>query len=38
MEFGDVVRRRRIVRDYDPARPVPSEVRERLLDQAIRAP
>jgi nitroreductase len=38
MEFGDVVRRRRMVRDYDPARPVPSEVRERLLDHAIRAP
>ncbi|MGY1747904.1 nitroreductase family protein [Modestobacter sp. SYSU DS0511] len=38
MEFGDVVRRRRMVRDYDPDRPVPPEVRDRLLDHAIRAP
>src|SRR3954467_1048524 len=27
-----------MVRDYDPARPVPAEVRERLLEHAIRAP
>jgi nitroreductase len=38
VEFADVVRRRRMVRDYDPARPVPPEVRERLLAHAIRAP
>ncbi|WP_091110958.1 nitroreductase family protein [Geodermatophilus dictyosporus] len=38
MEFADVVRRRRMVRDYDPDRPVPPEVRERLLDHATRAP
>ncbi|MGY1731273.1 nitroreductase family protein [Geodermatophilus sp. SYSU D01045] len=38
MEFADVVRRRRMVRDYDPDRPVPPEVRERLLAHAIRAP
>ena len=38
MEFRDVVRRRRMVRDYDPDRPVPAEVRERLLAHAIRAP
>ncbi|RBY88375.1 nitroreductase family protein [Blastococcus sp. TF02A-26] len=38
MEFGEVVRRRRMVRDYDPDRPVPAEVRERLLEHAIRAP
>jgi nitroreductase len=38
MEFRDVVRRRRMVRDYDPDRPVPPEVRERLLEHAIRAP
>src|SRR5919202_1069932 len=31
MEFRDVVRRRHMVRDYDPDRPVPSEVREPLL-------
>ncbi|MFW3169005.1 nitroreductase family protein [Geodermatophilus sp. CPCC 206100] len=38
MEFADVVRRRRMVRDYDPDRPVPPEVRERLLAHAVRAP
>jgi nitroreductase len=38
MEFADVVRRRRMVRDYDPDRPVPEDVRERLLEHAIRAP
>jgi nitroreductase len=38
MEFGEVVRRRRMVRDYDPSRPVPAEVVERLLEHAIRAP
>ena len=38
MEFADVVRRRRMVRDYDPDRSVPPEVRERLLEHAIRAP
>jgi len=38
MEFADVVRRRRMVRDYDPDRPVPPDVRERLLAHAIRAP
>ncbi len=38
MEFADVVRRRRMVRDYDADRPVPPEVRERLLEHALRAP
>jgi nitroreductase len=38
MEFANVVRRRRMVRDYDPDRTVPPEVRDRLLDHAIRAP
>ena len=38
MEFRDVVRRRRMIRNYDPDRPVPAEVRERLLEHAIRAP
>jgi nitroreductase len=33
-----VVHRRRMVRDYDPDRPVPREIRERLLEHAIRAP
>jgi len=38
VEFAEVVRRRRMVRDYDPDRPVPADVRERLLEHAIRAP
>src|SRR4051794_704792 len=38
MEFADVVRRRRMVRDYDPDRLGPADVRERLLAHAIRAP
>lgn len=33
-----MVRRRRMVRDYDPDRPVPAGVRERLLEHAVRAP
>ncbi len=38
MQYPEVVRRRRMVRDYDPDRPVPVEVRDRLLEYAIRAP
>jgi nitroreductase len=38
MEFREVVRRRRMVRNYDPDRPVPEEVVERLLEHAIHAP
>jgi nitroreductase len=38
MEFGDVVRSRRMVRAYDPDRPVPPAVLTGLLDLAIRAP
>ncbi|MBO4205083.1 nitroreductase family protein [Micromonospora echinofusca] len=38
MEFREVVRRRRMVRNYDPDRPVPAEVVQRLLDHAVRAP
>ncbi len=38
MEFSEVVRRRRMVRAYDPTRPVPDEVRDRLLDHALHAP
>jgi nitroreductase len=38
MEFSDVVRRRRMVRRYDPDRPVPREVVERCLANAVRAP
>jgi nitroreductase len=38
MDFVDVVRRRRMVRTYDPDRPVPPAVVRRLLEHAIRAP
>ncbi|MFI7210776.1 nitroreductase family protein [Micromonospora maritima] len=38
MEFAEVVRRRRMVRNYDPDRPVPPEVVDRLLAHALRAP
>jgi nitroreductase len=38
MEFGEVVRKRRMVRNYDPDRAVPPEVVERILDAATRAP
>jgi nitroreductase len=38
MEFREVVRRRRMIRNYDPDRPVPPEIRERLLAHAVRAP
>jgi nitroreductase len=38
MEFSEVVRRRRMVRDYDPDRPVPAEVRDRILQNALHAP
>ena len=38
MEFQEIVRRRRMVRNYDPDRPVPAEVRERILANALRAP
>jgi nitroreductase len=38
MEFADVVRRRRMVRRYDPDRPVDPAVVDRMLDHAVRAP
>ncbi len=38
MEFSEVVRRRRMVRAYDPTRPVPPDVRDRLLANALHAP
>jgi len=38
MEFQEVVRRRRMVRNFDPDREVPPEVRDRILDNALRAP
>jgi nitroreductase len=38
MELNDVIRRRRMVRAYDPDRPVPTVIVDRLLRHAIRAP
>jgi nitroreductase len=38
VEYADVVRRRRMVRNYDPDRPVPPGVVDRLLGYAVRAP
>lgn len=38
MEFSEVVRRRRMVRAYDPTRPIPPDIRDRLLDNALHAP
>lgn len=37
MEFQDVVRRRRMVRNFD-TRPVPAEIRDRILRNALHAP
>ncbi len=37
MEFRDVVRRRRMVRNFE-RRPVPAEIRDRILRNAVRAP
>ena len=38
MDFADVVRTRSSVRDYDPARPVPRPVLERILEAGRLAP
>ncbi|PZS20209.1 MAG: nitroreductase [Pseudonocardiales bacterium] len=38
MELRDAVRRRRMIRTYDPGRPVPREVLNDMLDLAARAP
>lgn len=38
MELHDAVRRRRMVRAFDPDRPVPPDVLDRVLDTARRAP
>ena len=38
MEFQEVVNRRRMIRTYDASRPVPKEVVERILHNALRAP
>jgi nitroreductase len=38
VEYDEVVRRRRMVRNYNPDRPVPAEVVDKLLAYAVRAP
>jgi nitroreductase len=38
MDFGEVVRTRSSVRDYDPARPVPRAVLDRILEAGRLAP
>ena len=38
MEFDEVVRRRRMVRSYDPARPVPAELVDKIVKHGLRAP
>jgi nitroreductase len=38
MELSDAIRRRRMIRTYDPRRPVPREIISEMLDLAARAP
>ena len=38
MEFVEVLRRRRMIRSYDAARPVPAEALDAVLGAALRAP
>jgi len=38
MEFSELVRRRRMVRDYDTDRPLPTGLLDRLTDVGLRAP
>ena len=38
MEFDEVVRRRRMVRHYDPDRPIPPELVDKIVKHALRAP
>ncbi|MEU8221857.1 nitroreductase family protein [Kribbella sp. NPDC048915] len=38
MEFQEVVRRRRMVRNFEAGREVPPDVRERILGNGLRAP
>jgi nitroreductase len=38
VEFDEVVRRRRMVRQYDPERPVPPELVDKITNHALRAP
>jgi nitroreductase len=38
VEFDEVVRRRRMVRTYDPDRPVPPELVDKIVAHGLRAP
>ncbi|MFC7529537.1 nitroreductase family protein [Actinoplanes sp. GCM10030250] len=38
MEFDEVVRRRRMVRGYEPDRPVPPELVDKIVRHGLRAP
>jgi nitroreductase len=38
VEFDEVVRRRRMVRSYEPDRPVPPEIVDKIVKHALRAP
>jgi nitroreductase len=38
VEFDEVVRRRRMVRQYDPERPVPPSLVDKIVNHALRAP
>jgi nitroreductase len=38
MEFDEVIRRRRMVRQYDPDRPVAPELIDKIIRHALRAP
>jgi nitroreductase len=38
VEFDEVLRRRRMVRSYDPDRPVPPELVDKITAHALRAP
>ncbi|MEV0896648.1 nitroreductase family protein [Actinoplanes sp. NPDC049802] len=38
MEFDEVVRRRRMMRGYDPDRPIPPELVDKIVRHGLRAP
>jgi nitroreductase len=38
MEFDEVVRRRRMIRGYDPERPVPPDLVDKIVRHGLRAP
>jgi nitroreductase len=38
VEFDEVVRRRRMIRQYEPDRPVPPELVDKIVNHALRAP